>query len=118
MNQKTSWDPESYAKNAGFVSALADPVLDLLQAAAGEKILDLGCGDGALTGKIAALGCAVVGIDTSLAQLHAAGRRELPVILMDGRSLCLRARFDAVFSNAALHWIKEPRKWSAASRMS
>jgi SAM-dependent methyltransferase len=110
MSQETSWDPESYARYARFVSDLGEPVLDLLEAAGGEKILDLGCGDGALTGKLAALGCAVVGIDTSLAQLKAARKLELPVLLMDGRNLCLRTRFDAVFTNAALHWMKAPEK--------
>jgi SAM-dependent methyltransferase len=110
VSQETSWDPESYARNARFVSDLAEPVLDLLEAVAGERILDLGCGDGALTGKIAALGCAVLGIDTSLPQLRAASERGLPVLLMDGQNLCLKARFDAVFTNAALHWMKEPEK--------
>jgi SAM-dependent methyltransferase len=110
MSQETSWDPESYARNARFVSDLGDPVLDLLEAAGGEKILDLGCGDGALTGKIAALGCAVVGIDTSLAQLRAARKRRLSVLLMDGQNLCFKAQFDAVFTNAALHWMKAPEK--------
>ena len=110
MSQETSWDPESYAKNARFVSDLTKPVLDLLEAKSGETILDLGCGDGALTGKLAALGCAVVGIDASLPQLRAARKRGLPVFVMDGQNLCLRARFDAVFTNAALHWMKEPEK--------
>jgi SAM-dependent methyltransferase len=110
MSQETSWDPESYARNARFVSDLGEPVLDLLEVAGSEKILDLGCGDGALTGKIAALGCAVVGIDTSLAQLKAARKLQLPVLLMDGQNLCFRAEFDAVFTNAALHWMKAPEK--------
>lgn len=110
MTSSISWDPRSYAQNARFVSDLGEPLIELLKPKAGERILDLGCGDGALTEKIAAAGCAVVGIDSSLAQLRAARRRGLRVVLMDGQRLGLRRRFDAVFSNAALHWMKRPER--------
>lgn len=110
MTSSISWDPRSYSQNARFVSDLGAPLIDLLQPRAGERILDLGCGDGALTEKIAAAGCAVVGIDSSLAQLQAARRRGLQVVLMDGQRLGLSRRFDAVFSNAALHWMKRPQR--------
>ena len=72
--------------------------------------MDLGCGDGALTEKIADYGCKVIGVDSSLAQLQASKRRNLQVAVMDGHTLCFRQRFDAVFTNAALHWMKEPEK--------
>ncbi len=108
MSSSTSWDPKSYSENARFVSDLGEPLVGLLQPQSGERILDLGCGDGALTEKIAAAGCLVVAIDFSLAQLQAARRRGLTVALMDGQRLALRPRFDAVFSNAVLHWMKRP----------
>ncbi len=107
MAQTTSWHPDCYAKNARFVSVLGAPLLRLLDAKPSELILDLGCGDGALTEEIAALGCAVYGVDASQAQLEAARSRHLPVALMDGQRLALKQRFDAVFTNAALHWMKQ-----------
>src|SRR6266536_238499 len=108
MSQSTSWNPESYAKNARFVSDLGEPLLQLLNAQPGELILDLGCGDGALMEKIAGYGCAVIGVDSSFPQLKAAKNRGLKVVVMDGHQLCFQRRFDAVFSNAALHWMKRP----------
>jgi trans-aconitate methyltransferase len=110
MKQTTSWNPESYAKNARFVSDLGEPLLRLLDPKPGELILDLGCGDGALTEKISAAGCQVFGVDSSIAQLQAARRRELSVCLMDGRQLSIKPNFDAIFSNAALHWMKQSEK--------
>lgn len=108
MSTSTTWDPVSYAKNARFVSDLGEPLLELLEAKPAEMILDLGCGDGALTAKIASLGCAVLGADTSFGQIQAAIKRGLSAIVMDGQRLSLKKRFDAVFSNAVMHWIKEP----------
>ncbi len=107
MSQTTSWNPQSYAKNARFVADLGEPLLRVLDPKAQEVILDLGCGDGALTEKIAAAGCQIIGVDSSMAQLQAARTRGLPVALMDGQRLCLKRRFDAVFTNAALHWMKQ-----------
>ena len=108
MSQSTAWNPESYAKNARFVSDLGQPLLHLLDAQPGELILDLGCGDGALTEKIAGYGCAVIGVDSSFPQLQAAKERGINAIHMDGHQLCFQRRFDAVFTNAALHWMKQP----------
>jgi trans-aconitate methyltransferase len=108
MSRSTSWNPENYSKNARFVSNLGEPLLQLLDAQPGELILDLGCGDGALTEKIAGYGCAVIGSDSSFPQLKAAKDRGLHAVLADGHRLSFRQQFDAVFSNAALHWMKGP----------
>jgi trans-aconitate methyltransferase len=108
MNQRTSWNPQTYASNARFVSDLGQPLLQLLQPQPGDLILDLGCGDGALTEKIADYGCAVIGVDSSYPQLKAAKDRGLNVTVMDGHQLSFRCKFDAVFTNAALHWMKQP----------
>ena len=66
------WDPERYQRTAAFVPALGQPVLELLAPRPGERILDLGCGDGALTVKLIEAGCTVVGVDGSAEQIAAA----------------------------------------------
>src|ERR1700685_2637036 len=101
------WCAASYAANAHFVPALGQPVLDLLQPQPGERILDLGCGDGTLTEKLVALGVKVIGIDSSPDMIAAARRRGIDARIMDARSLAFENEFDAVFSNAALHWVKD-----------
>ncbi len=101
-----SWDPRNYARNARFVSDLGAPVLELLAPRAGERILDLGCGDGVLTEKIAACGCEVVALDSSAEQAAAARALGLDARVANGERLEFDSEFDAVFSNAALHWMK------------
>src|SRR3954447_18573263 len=101
-----SWDPVRYAEHARFVSDLGMPVVDLLAPRPGERILDLGCGDGVLTEKLVAMGCQVVGADSSVELIKAAKARGLDARVMDGQRLTFANEFDAVFSNAALHWMK------------
>jgi SAM-dependent methyltransferase len=103
-----SWDPDRYARNARFVAELGVPVVEWLDPRPGERILDLGCGDGALTIKLKAMGCAVVGVDGSAEQIEAARRLGLDARVMDGQALDFDAEFDAVFTNAALHWMPDP----------
>jgi trans-aconitate methyltransferase len=100
------WDSLRYATNARFVSDLGQPVLDLLNPQPGERILDLGCGDGALTEKVAAAGAEVVGVDASADMVEAAKRRGLDARVMDAYALTFDHEFDAGFSNAAMHWMK------------
>lgn len=100
------WNSSRYAENARFVSDLGQPVLDLLSPQPGERILDLGCGDGALTEKIVAAGAEGVGVDASADMIAAAKQRGLNVRVADAFSLDFISEFDAVFSNAALHWMK------------
>lgn len=103
-----TWNPDRYARTAAFVPALGLPVLELLDPQPGERILDLGCGDGVLTERLASLGCLVVGVDSSAAQVAAAQARGLDACVVDARELPFEAEFDAVFSNAALHWMRPP----------
>lgn len=110
------WDPVRYQRNAGFVAELGLPVVEWLAPRPGERVLDLGCGDGALTAKLAALGCRVVGVDASAEQVAAARGRGLDARVTDGAALSFEAEFDAVFSNAALHWMREPEKVIAGVR--
>ncbi len=101
------WSAAGYAANARFVADLGGDVLALLAPAPGERILDLGCGDGALTSRIAAAGAAVVGVDGAPDMVRAAQALGLEAQIMDGQQLTFHAAFDAVFSNAALHWMPD-----------
>ena len=107
IQPKQRWDPQRYARNASFVAEHGAPVLELLAPAAGERILDLGCGDGALSAKLAAMGALVVGVDASAEQIQGARALGLDARVMSGEELNFEAEFDAVFSNAALHWMKD-----------
>ena len=102
------WDPGRYQRNAGFVAELGAPLLDLLKPRRGERILDLGCGDGALTVRLIELGADVVAVDASAEQIAAARARGLDARVMDGQKLSFEAEFDGVLSNAALHWMLDP----------
>jgi len=108
MQTKQTWDPDRYARNARFVSDLGAPVVELLAPSPGERILDLGCGDGVLTAKLAAMGCDVIGVDASEAQAQATRKLGVQARVVDAEQLPFDVEFDAVFSNAALHWMRNP----------
>jgi trans-aconitate methyltransferase len=105
-----TWNAKQYSENARFVSDLGMPVVELLAPLRGEDILDLGCGDGVLTKKLADFGCHVVGVDASSDMIAAARGMGLDARVMDGHALQFDNEFDAVFSNAALHWLKQPQE--------
>lgn len=108
MTATQRWIPDRYAKNARFVADLGAPLLDMLDPKHGERILDLGCGDGALTVEIVARGATVIGVDASAEQVSAARELGLDARVMDGERLAFESQFDGVLSNAALHWMKRP----------
>ena len=103
------WSASDYAKNGRFVQEFAGPIFHMLAAKQGERILDLGCGDGALTAEIRALGADVLGVDLSEELLAVARMKGLAVRKVDGHALDFVSEFDAVFSNAALHWMRKPK---------
>lgn len=114
--QSTSrWNAADYARVGRFVADLGEAALDLLDPRPGERILDIGCGDGALTHKIAERGADVVGVDNSPELVAAAQAIGLEVRLMDAADMTFDAEFDAAFSNAALHWILDKERVAKAA---
>jgi trans-aconitate methyltransferase len=102
-----TWDASLYAGNGRFVALLAGLLVEALQPKAGERILDLGCGDGFLTQRIAQSGATLVGVDSSPQMIAAAKERGVDARYASGEALPFDQEFDAVFSNAALHWMHD-----------
>ena len=110
----SQWDACDYARVGGFVPALGQAALDLLDPQPGEHILDIGCGDGTLTLKIKEAGADVVGIDNNLSMIGAAKAKGLDARLMDAAQLKFGEAFDAAFSNATLHWVLDKERAARA----
>jgi trans-aconitate methyltransferase len=106
----TSWDADRYQRQFGYVPGLAGGVLELLDPSPGEVVLDLGCGTGELAATIGEAGARVIGLDSDPAMVAAASRRlgAANTLLADGHDFTLPEPVDAVFSNAALHWMPRP----------
>jgi SAM-dependent methyltransferase len=108
------WNAADYARVGRFVADLGEAALDLLDPKLGERILDVGCGDGALTHKIVERGAEVVGVDNSPELVAAAQAIGIEVHRMDAADMTFDAEFDAAFSNATLHWILERDRVASA----
>lgn len=107
-NPTSRWDADDYAAHGRFVADHGAAILDLLDPQDGELILDVGCGDGALTARIAAAGATVNGIDASPELVAAARELGIQAEVMDAAVFQGDGTYDAVFSNAALHWMLDP----------
>ena len=101
-------DSQLYAEHAKYVPDLGAVVVDLLDPQPGERILDLGCGPGVLTQMLQERGCSVVGVDNSPEMVAMARKRGVTAYVIDGHTIPFTDEFDAVFTNAALHWMKNP----------
>ncbi|RUM62071.1 MAG: SAM-dependent methyltransferase [Sulfurimonas sp.] len=111
MNNETNqWNADCYREHADFVWRLASPVVELLAPREGEKILDLGCGEGTLGLEIAKSGAEVHGIDLSVNMVRKAKKQGLNARVMDVVEMPYVEAFDAIFSNAVLHWVREPKR--------
>ena len=110
MERQAEWNVNLYDAKHAFVWKYGADLLPLLAPQSGERILDIGCGTGHLTAKIAESGARLVGVDRSPEMVNAA-RKVYPNLqfeVADARDLRFHKEFDAVFSNATLHWIHEP----------
>lgn len=107
MPKRPSWDAELYEAQHGFVWKFGEDLMKLLNPQKGERILDLGCGTGQLTQKIAERGADVLGLDSSPEMIGQARQNfpSLPFVLKDAAGMGFSEEFDAIFSNAALHWM-------------
>jgi SAM-dependent methyltransferase len=110
----SKWNAADYAKVGGFVAELGGAALDLLDPHPGERILDVGCGEGTLTRKIMARGADVLGVDDSPEMVRFARERGVDAVLMDAADMPFVAEFDAAFSNATLHWVLEKEQAARA----
>src|SRR5262245_52964189 len=106
------WNPALYQEKHAFVFEYGKDLLALLAPKPGERILDIGCGTGQLTRQIADHGVAVVGLDYSAQMIEAAKENypDLEFLVEDASDFAFDNPFDAVFSNAALHWVNRAEK--------
>ncbi len=108
---KQEWNPTQYQSIGAFVPKLGEPLIALLAPTPEMRILDLGCGDGTLTQVLAVSGASVFGVDASPAMVQSAKEKGLTAQVLDAHHMAFSQEFDAVFSNAALHWMTEdPQK--------
>jgi len=107
---RQAWDSKNYSENAGWVHDWGKRVVEfVLLPKPGERILDLGCGNGDVTRLIADAGCNVVGIDSSPEMIETAKSFGVDARLADACRLDFKREFDAVFTNASIHWMRKPR---------
>ncbi len=110
----SKWNAGDYARVGSFVAELGMAALDLLDPQAGEQILDIGCGEGTLTKRIAERGSTVLGIDNSREMVAAARANGVDAILLAAEDMQFIDEFDAAFSNATLHWVLEKEQAARA----
>jgi trans-aconitate methyltransferase len=109
MSSNAVWDAQRYQSQHGYVWRHGEGLVDLLAPQRGERIVDLGCGSGQLTARIAESGAQVIGVDRS-PEMIAQARTNFPSIdfrVADATAFAVESPADAVFSNAVLHWVKD-----------
>jgi SAM-dependent methyltransferase len=110
----SKWDAADYARVGSFVAELGGAALDLLDPQPGERILDVGCGEGTLTRKIVERGATVLGIDNSPEMIAAARANGVDAVQLAAEDMQFFAEFDAAFSNATLHWVLQKEQAARA----
>jgi SAM-dependent methyltransferase len=110
----SKWDAADYARVGAFVAELGGAALDLLDPKAGERILDIGCGEGTLSLKIIERGATVLGVDNSPEMIAAARAKGVDALQLAAEDMQFFAEFDAAFSNATLHWVLQKEQAARA----
>ena len=110
----SKWDASDYARIGSFVAELGGAALDLLDPKPGERILDIGCGEGSLTKRIMERGATVLGVDSSPEMVAAARAKGVDALLLAAEDMQFFAEFDAAFSNATLHWVLQKEQAARA----
>jgi len=110
----SKWNAADYARVGAFVAELGGAALDLLDPKPGERILDIGCGEGTLTRKIIERGATVLGVDSSPEMIAAARSNGVDALLLPAEDMQFFAEFDAAFSNATLHWVLQKEQAARA----
>jgi SAM-dependent methyltransferase len=114
ITSTSKWDADEYARVGAFVAELGGAALDLLDPRPGERILDVGCGEGTLTKRISERGAIVLGIDNSPEMVAAARAKGVDALLLGAEDMQFFQEFDAAFSNATLHWVLEKEQAARA----
>jgi SAM-dependent methyltransferase len=114
VTSTSKWDAADYARVGRFVAELGGAAVDLLDPKPGERILDVGCGDGWLTLKLMERGATVLGVDNSSELVAAAREKGVDALLLAAEDMQFFAEFDAAFSNATLHWVLEKEQAARA----
>jgi trans-aconitate methyltransferase len=110
----SKWDAADYARVGSFVAELGGAALDLLDPKPGERILDIGCGEGSLTKRIMERGATTLGVDSSPEMIAAARAKGVDALLLAAEDMQFFAEFDAAFSNATLHWVLQKEQAARA----
>jgi SAM-dependent methyltransferase len=110
----SKWNAADYARVGSFVAALGGAALDLLDPQPGERILDVGCGEGTLSLKIIERGATVLGVDNSPEMIAVARAKGVDALLLPAEDMQFFAEFDAAFSNATLHWVLQKEQAARA----
>jgi ubiquinone/menaquinone biosynthesis C-methylase UbiE len=107
MKESNDWNAEQYNKDANFVSSMAMPLVEVLSPKEHERILDLGCGDGTLAKEIQKITKNLVAVDLNADMVEKTKKKNIEAYIMSATNLNFEQEFDAVFSNAVLHWVKD-----------
>ncbi len=117
--RKNYWNPTDYVTKHSFVYEYGNDLISLLKPKKTDVILDLGCGTGNFTQYISQYVSKIIGIDSSLEMLEKAKEQfqDIPFINKDATNLGYFEKFDAVVSNAVLHWINEKEQLTVAKNV-